>query len=201
MSIVFNISYKMTMTKILVILVCFASTAICQRPSFAGRPQEGVHPMFKQNQTQTVQTNLDSRFGENGGTTSTLPVDARGDANLVNRLNEWPNENKPFWLVNHKIIEQHRGTPSQGSGTASGVQTSTTLSSSTAQGQNVGTQANVASTASTSQPSGGVQGINNRFGEGSNGPNTNSNNSFSIVVNGQWRTYKYNEPTDSWIRV
>lgn len=173
------------------------ASAMSQRGSFAGSGPKGVpnlHPMFKQNQTenpQNVQGNLENRFGETAGTTAKIPVDARGDVNLVNRLNEWPEENRPFWLTNYKIIEQNRG-----GSTAGPVVNNQNIPN---QGQNVGSAGQPIGTGS--QPNGGLnQAFSNRFGEGNNQPEINNNNSFSIIMNGQWRTYVYNPMADSWVR-
>jgi len=38
-----------------------------------------------------------------------MPVDAAGDANLVNRIKTWPKDKQPFWFLNSQAIEAHRG--------------------------------------------------------------------------------------------
>lgn len=42
---------------------------------------------------------------------SNLPIDARGDAYLVNHYNTLPVDHRPFWLLNADHIEAQRGTP------------------------------------------------------------------------------------------
>ncbi|VEN49974.1 unnamed protein product [Callosobruchus maculatus] len=42
--------------------------------------------------------------------TEPIPVDALGDHKLVQRVNTWPKENRPFWLINAEQIERHRNT-------------------------------------------------------------------------------------------
>nr|CAI5823910.1 unnamed protein product [Callosobruchus analis] len=42
--------------------------------------------------------------------TEPIPVDALGDHRLVQRVNTWPKENRPFWLINAEQIERHRNT-------------------------------------------------------------------------------------------
>lgn len=79
-----------------------------QRPSYAGRRPIGrpeLASRFRdENETTTVR--LNNRI--NDGTTAKIPVDARGDYDLVNRLQEWPREHRPFWLLNAEAIESHR---------------------------------------------------------------------------------------------
>lgn len=41
---------------------------------------------------------------------SGIPIDAHGDIALVNRLNTWPRQTRPFWLLNADQIEAHRNT-------------------------------------------------------------------------------------------
>lgn len=89
------------------------SVANAQRGSYAGkRPIEngikGAYP--------SEQTNINNRFGDddnslNYGQIQPLPIDALGDAQLVNRLNSLPPEQRPFWLLNYQIIEAHRNQP------------------------------------------------------------------------------------------
>lgn len=38
----------------------------------------------------------------------TLPIDARGDFQLVRKLNQLPIEQRPFWLLNYRAIENQR---------------------------------------------------------------------------------------------
>lgn len=96
-----------------------------QRPSYAGFSPVGVPQLasrFIENSTSTssttastttASTELANRNEEDGTSTSTtttmrLPVDARGDADLVNRISQWPRENQPFWFINAEHIEKHR---------------------------------------------------------------------------------------------
>lgn len=91
---------------------------MAQRSPYAGNRPIGVPELasrFRTDQaTQSTPTTvpLANRVGE-GDTQSTqttqrLPVDALGDAQLVDRLNQWPREHQPFWLLNAEAIEQHR---------------------------------------------------------------------------------------------
>lgn len=81
-----------------------------QRPTYAGqgpKGRPGLANRFKDpNETTTV--GLVNRLGEDGGTTAKIPVDARGDGELVDRLNQWPREHQPFWLLNAGHIEASR---------------------------------------------------------------------------------------------
>nr|XP_023018883.1 uncharacterized protein LOC111507768 isoform X2 [Leptinotarsa decemlineata] len=102
--------------KLTLLLVCIFSTTFAQRGSFAGNRVIGVPDQasrFTNGTTDgsTSDSNLQfaGRFSSNE-TSSTLriPVDARGDENLVKRLETWPRENRPFWLVNAQLIESQR---------------------------------------------------------------------------------------------
>ena len=102
----------MLITSLFVTLIV---STLAQRPFYAPRqPIVGVHSRFKdQNSSTTTSTpDLADRLGEGASTTTPkIPVDARGDVELVNKLNTWPRETRPFWLLNAEHIEQHRGQP------------------------------------------------------------------------------------------
>lgn len=86
-----------------------------QRPSFAGRR---VGTGYKDGLLQQT-TNNDNLIGnrnsenDNVNAIQNLPIDAHGDADLVNYWNSVPFEQRPFWLVNYKQIEAHRNTPTK----------------------------------------------------------------------------------------
>ncbi|XP_031342302.1 uncharacterized protein LOC116170211 [Photinus pyralis] len=100
-----------------VFLALTVTVALGQKPNYlagnVGQPDLAYR--FRTNETTTVQT-LGFRLGdEEGGTTRKIPVDARGDPTLVDRLNTWPDKNKPFWLLNYEKIEATRNQqPQQG---------------------------------------------------------------------------------------
>ncbi|KAJ8712234.1 hypothetical protein PYW07_005076 [Mythimna separata] len=57
---------------------------------------------------QTVQQDfLANRFGED----EQYPIEARGDRNLINRLDALPADNQPFWYLNWKQYETFRRNP------------------------------------------------------------------------------------------
>lgn len=91
----------------LALSVLLISVTEAQRGSYAGsRPIiNGIKGDFP------VDTGISSRFGGND-----LPVDARGDVNLVNRLSDLPSNQQPFWLLNYQQIEQHRNQPQYSGG-------------------------------------------------------------------------------------
>jgi hypothetical protein len=91
----------------LLLLCVVLSVANAQRGSYAGkRPiQNGIRGDYP-----TQATNINSRFGDDENQLP-LPVDALGDANLVNKLSQLPPEQQPFWLLNYQIIERHRNQP------------------------------------------------------------------------------------------
>ncbi|CAH1378106.1 hypothetical protein MTP99_019481 [Tenebrio molitor] len=100
--------YKHKM-KFLLVLFPLIAVTMAQRPTYAGsrpigRPE--LASRFKDpNEPSTVA--VYNRLGEDG-TTARIPVDARGDGQLVDRLNQWPREHRPFWLLNADHIEASR---------------------------------------------------------------------------------------------
>nr|XP_022914906.1 uncharacterized protein LOC111425232 [Onthophagus taurus] len=97
--------------KLLIVLLPLITISLAQRPSYAGTRPIGKPELasrFRDPNEETSTITLGSRLGENSGTTSRIPVDARGDNELVDRLNEWPRENRPFWLLNFEQIENQR---------------------------------------------------------------------------------------------
>ncbi|XP_018322572.1 uncharacterized protein LOC108735225 [Agrilus planipennis] len=102
------------MNSLVLVVSSLIVTVFGQRPMYAGqRPirYPDLASRFKgDNSTSTTAAvPLDNRFGANEPV-EPLPVDAKGDADLVNRLNQWPEENRPYWLINAQQIEKHRGS-------------------------------------------------------------------------------------------
>lgn len=95
------------------VLGCLVVLAAAQRPFYAGTSQK-VYPelanRFKDITESSVESNtIANRVGEdNSQTTIRIPIDARGDNELVKWLNSWPRENRPFWLLNADHIEKFR---------------------------------------------------------------------------------------------
>lgn len=77
--------------------VIIASEA--QRPFYAGSRPIG----YPETETNSLLLN---RFGENEG-----PIEARGDGNLVNRLNQMPLDKRPFWFINAQAYDELRKNP------------------------------------------------------------------------------------------
>lgn len=86
--------------------------AVAQRPSYAGTSPKGFPSLanrFKDPNDTNV--NVGNRLGEGpSSTTGRIPIDALGDGQLVDRLNQWPRENRPFWLLNFDHIEAARNS-------------------------------------------------------------------------------------------
>ncbi|XP_028141683.1 uncharacterized protein LOC114335620 [Diabrotica virgifera virgifera] len=158
----------------ILVSVLIASATAQNRPSFAGLSGKGVPDVaarFKPggalyNPPQDVV----NRFGPADTPTERIPVDANVD--LKNRINTWPEENKPFWYVNAEAIQKH-----------------------------IGASPNRETNLNGNQPlfDSGNQVFESRFGSGSSqsGPEV-AGNSFSIVMNNQWKTYVYDPITDAW---
>jgi len=90
---------------------------MAQRPTYAGTSSRGYpelasrfrDPADDQDQNNTDTNFAINRIGEGDDQSSqNIPTDARGDLSLVNRVNQWPRENRPFWLLNAEHIEKHR---------------------------------------------------------------------------------------------
>jgi len=100
------------------VFACLLALTMAQRPSYAGsRPigRPDLASRFKgTEENATTSVPLNNRVGEDGNTPR-IPVDARGDQELVDRLNQWPREHRPFWLLNADHIEKsrNRSLPSQ----------------------------------------------------------------------------------------
>lgn len=115
-----------------------------QRPYYAGASPIGVPQLASRFQDQSASSSVTSSttasqssssslntnpnvVNRNGGTDSTtsttvrLPVDARGDAELVNRISKWPREHQPFWYINAQHIERQRNPQAQGNTDAATV--------------------------------------------------------------------------------
>ncbi|XP_013179848.1 PREDICTED: uncharacterized protein LOC106126646 [Papilio xuthus] len=79
--------------------LCFV---LSQRPPYAGK-----HPIGYPEVEKTSE--------QYGGTTEfpleRLPLEARGDINLVKRLVQLPIDQQPFWLINWQALEWYRQHP------------------------------------------------------------------------------------------
>ncbi|CAH0562548.1 unnamed protein product [Brassicogethes aeneus] len=108
--------------KFLVLFASLTVVAMAQRPSYAGlTPKLGpeLASRFKNPNDTADDPILANRLGED--TPTNLPTDARGDGGLVDRLNQWPREHRPFWLINAEHIERHRH-PNEGQGNSQNQQ-------------------------------------------------------------------------------
>lgn len=88
----------MAAMKILLVLTVIAVVK-SQRPFYAGLSPIGI-PAVEQDL-------LANRFGED----EPLPIEARGDRNLINRLEKMPVDNQPFWYLNWKKYDELRRNP------------------------------------------------------------------------------------------
>ncbi|XP_008544984.1 uncharacterized protein LOC103569456 [Microplitis demolitor] len=114
------------MNKYIAVLAMSIVIVNSQRPPYAGSSDRlpAVLPQYlqssqnpNQGQGQSTSSSVDNRINiQQGNNPSTvkpqmlnLPVDAHGDIDLINRIQSWPKESQPFWYLNWKQIEQHRG--------------------------------------------------------------------------------------------
>lgn len=84
--------------------IVLALTIVCvvqaQRPFYAGLSPIG-YPQTAENDL------LSNRFGES----EPQPIEVRGDGNLVNRFNNMPIDNQPFWYLNWRQYNALRQQP------------------------------------------------------------------------------------------
>lgn len=96
----------------LVVLVTLLAITTAQRPSYAGTSLKGYPELASRfggpDSAADDNVRVANRIGEQDGPTPKIPTDARGDVALVNRLNQWPRDNRPFWLLNSDHIEKQR---------------------------------------------------------------------------------------------
>lgn len=78
----------MAVYKIALAMMVFSVVAEAQRPFYAGLRAVG-YPEVESNA-------LTNRFSER----EDVPIEARGDRGLVNRLNSFPVDKQPFWFIN-----------------------------------------------------------------------------------------------------
>lgn len=85
--------------KIGLVLAMLCVVLKAQRPFYAGLRPIG-YPEGGSNL-------LANRFGENAD----VPLETRGDGNLINRLNALPQDNQPFWYLNWRQYNELRKNP------------------------------------------------------------------------------------------
>lgn len=83
----------------MLLAVALITIVQAQRPFYAGLQPIGIPAV------QSV--DISNRFGE----TEDAPIEARGDRNLVNRLNQMPVDNQPFWYLNWRSYNSLRQRP------------------------------------------------------------------------------------------
>lgn len=102
-------------------LMCVLMITSGQRAPFAGSRPNGYKDRLQSDKPpdNTNNNGIVDRFGENtntgvAGTTEKLPHLALGDREIVDRLNTFPVDQRPFWLINAEAIEaqKNQGRPS-----------------------------------------------------------------------------------------
>lgn len=109
----------------LVIIGALVMTTMAQRSSFAGGIRgSGYKDGLIQQQPPNNNNDLIGNRNADSATTARipsvnnipndrLPVDALGDAYLVNHYNSLPMDQRPYWFLNQQHIEAQRGTPAR----------------------------------------------------------------------------------------
>lgn len=87
----------MASLKLFTILATLFVLSASQRPFYAGLRPIG----YPEAETNNI---LANRFGED----VPGPIEARGDGDLVNRLNKQPVDKRPFWLLNWQAYDELR---------------------------------------------------------------------------------------------
>ncbi|KAF2905024.1 hypothetical protein ILUMI_01152 [Ignelater luminosus] len=98
--------------KFAIVILSVVATALAQRPWYAGSGPigyPGLAPRFKTDGDSEPPVAANPNDYYNVPPTG-IPIDAHGDVALVNRLNTWSRQNRPFWLLNAEQIEAHRNT-------------------------------------------------------------------------------------------
>ncbi|CAG9111580.1 unnamed protein product [Plutella xylostella] len=91
----------MAFYKIALLIIVAATIVEGQRPFYAGSRPIG-YPEIVQNEDL-----LSNRFGVD----EPVPLEARGDRNLVYRLKQLPEDNQPFWYLNWRQYDEARRQP------------------------------------------------------------------------------------------
>ncbi|XP_048481677.1 uncharacterized protein LOC119693433 [Plutella xylostella] len=92
---------QMAFYKIALLITVAATIVEGQRPFYAGSRPIG-YPEIVQNEDL-----LSNRFGVD----EPVPLEARGDRNLVYRLKQLPEDNQPFWYLNWRQYDEARRQP------------------------------------------------------------------------------------------
>ncbi|XP_023937276.1 carboxylesterase 1C [Bicyclus anynana] len=169
----------MAFKQLMLVLMVPAWLVAGQRPSFAGSRPIGYPEVASPSDA------LGNRFGDD----SPLPVEAKGDRALVERLSKLPIDKQPFWFINWKAIEENRKNPQ----TYPQRENSFTNQGNSGQPQSTNFQTNPPNTQSNS---GANSGLTSKFGETNNGANVNfaSNpaGNFASTTNGYQPYQGYN---------
>lgn len=90
----------MAIYKFVLAFTVLIAVVAAQRPFYAGLRPIG----YPEVESQSL---LSNRFGED----EDQPIEARGDGNLINRLNQLPIDSRPFWYLNWRQYEALRRQP------------------------------------------------------------------------------------------
>lgn len=85
--------------KLMLVFSALFAIAMAQRPFYAGSRPIGY--------PETPTPQLSNRFGDD----TPLPLEARGDRNLVYRIQQLPVDSQPFWYLNSKFYDGLRKNP------------------------------------------------------------------------------------------
>ncbi|GBP34752.1 hypothetical protein EVAR_25757_1 [Eumeta japonica] len=81
------------------LILSVATVSMSQRPFYAGTRSIGY--------PEVQIASLANRFGND----QPLPLEARGDPILVNRINQMPVDKQPFWYINRMHYDNLRRNP------------------------------------------------------------------------------------------
>lgn len=97
----------------LFILVIAGTTMAFPQSSFYAANRKEIYPQVLPRFGGDDNSNINSRFGENDSSTSsvvppTTQTDSLHDPDVVSRVGTWPKERLPFWFLNSLHIGSHR---------------------------------------------------------------------------------------------
>lgn len=90
----------MAVITIALLLSAVCTVTLSQRPFYAGLRPIG-YPAVPDAPAQNV---LSNRFGDD----EPIPLEARGDRDLVYRIQQLPEDSRPFWYLNQKQYDNLR---------------------------------------------------------------------------------------------
>ncbi|CAG9788633.1 unnamed protein product [Diatraea saccharalis] len=87
---------------VFVVILAAITISMAQRPFYAG-----VRPIGYPVMATDTYSQLSNRFGED----APVPIETKGNVNLINRIDSLPIDNRPFWYTNWQYYDALRRRP------------------------------------------------------------------------------------------